>query len=46
MKELPEDIMGISQNIKNLPKNIKDVIEVYKSLKELSNEKDYYEELD
>jgi len=46
MKELPEDIMGISQNIKNLPKNIKDVIEVYKSLKELSDEKDYYEELD
>jgi hypothetical protein len=46
MKEFPEDIISISQNMKNLPKNIKDVIEVYKTLKELSDKKDHYEELD
>jgi hypothetical protein len=46
MKEFPTDIISISQKIKNLPKNVKDVIEVYKSLRELSDEKDHYENLD
>ena len=46
MKEFPTDLISISQKIKNLPKNVKDVIEVYKSLRELSDEKDHYENLD
>ena len=46
MEYFPENIINISQNIKNLPKNVKDTIEVYKSLKELCDEKDHYEELD
>ena len=46
MEYFPEDIINITQNIKNLPKNVKDTIEVYKSLKELCDEKDHYEELD
>ena len=46
MEYFPKDIIDISQNMKNLPKNIKDAIEVYKNLRELTDEKDYYENID